>query len=307
MPENVDLQVVPDSPRPEPRRYFSRASLEAALEHEYSAPDVDLSSDRIYLLSYAMRQPEAVAVEEFTNEFDLLGRYWVDDRDACLRNGSNEKKSSGPVRRRRRGSPSVRTENAEPIEPVEAEWDRPLRPGEVKPGVFTGEPARKLRERAHKRLERDGLREAKKAADAEAADNPDQDRSGTFAATPEPDQDIPEDGHETEGSPLPRKKRGWAVPDAVFIQVEAREVLKRRDLSAGAKLLYGFLENWSRSWGWKPVDATQAAMAEALGVTRHTIGRWAEELTDKGLIEYQRRYARNPGKYKVMPIQSGKS
>lgn len=325
MPENAPLHVVPDPPDSiEPRHYFSVTSLGAALvrneRQKANDPDADLSTliDQSYLLKDAIRESRAqgpdVAIEKWAGDFDLLKRYR--DTDMARRTPPQVQ----PTRSSRRRDDQV---NPDLVEIDTTQRERPRRPP---PGEFTGrtgvEHLRQLdaerdaeeeeaREKAERRAERRAERQAaKEAAEAEITDSPDRvlsTGSGAIAATSGPDKPISDDPPEREDSPVPRKKRGWAVPDAIFIQVEARDVLKRRDLSAGAKLLYGFLENWSRSWDWKPVDATQTAIAEALGVSRHTIGRWAKELTDNGLIKYQRRYARNPGKYDVMPLPSEES
>jgi hypothetical protein len=321
MPTNVNPQSVPD-PEPHPRwqvdRYFSRSSLEAALDRECSASDVDLNSDRLWLLRLEINRPggpEGVVVEDFTDQFDILASH----RERDLARKRFEPEPSGSERPKRRSSLHVQTEVAN--EPVEAEFDRPFRPGEVKPGVFTGragvEHLRQLdeqrdakeeqqearRQRAEGRTER---REASRVAAAvEAAQH---DRTPSQGSVPEEPPDTPNHVEvkpdQPEERPTPRKK-GYAVPKAKFISVDAG-LLERPGLTMGAKVLYSHLANWSHVWKGKPPEAAQPALADALATTRQQIGRWTEELEKAGLIKCKRRGARNPSLYTVMPLPRSK-
>ena len=87
-----------------------------------------------------------------------------------------------------------------------------------------------------------------------------------------------------------------------WIRVES-DLLERRDLPDGAKLLYAWLVNQShvqRDWK-KPFAPGNKLMAKKLGTSEKRVGRHLTVLEKAGLIAVQRRGARNASIITVFP------
>jgi len=72
-----------------------------------------------------------------------------------------------------------------------------------------------------------------------------------------------------------------------FIMIP-ESIASRNDLNLGAKILYGFINSYSRKrdkcWAGNPY------MAEYFSTDKRTVSRWLKELNDKNLIVINKKY-----------------
>jgi hypothetical protein len=230
-------------------------------------------------ITASTRLDPGTQIEEWNGEFDLLERYWQLEMEA-LRPKPEIQAQRGlrPTRRRHSVLEPVGVDDEEQSHRQSKRSD-----DEVLPGVFVGETARKMRKRVAARLERDEARQARRdePVTTEPGDHPDPlDQDASMKTR---------DGTTTETFADGAKE--WK---AYFIRIQS-SLLRRTDISPGAKILHGWLVNQAnveRHWR-KPFAPLQEVMAAQLGTHRKRIGGYLAELEDLGLISRRRRGARN--------------
>ncbi len=116
---------------------------------------------------------------------------------------------------------------------------------------------------------------------------------------------------------LKRHKNGGALMNLtdgghIILQTEDREpfakvparVLRARELSAGARLLYAILTwlGWREAWQGKPGYAGQEALAEEFGLSTRSIRRYMNELQDQGYIRLEHVGLGQPANVTILPL-----
>jgi len=240
-------------------------------------------------IEYTEIAPDGTLLEEWADNYDLMDRYFQEEL-AALRERDRVKAARKIPQR---PQPPVK----DPVEEDEPEEDpKPVkqrqRPSEIKelpPGLHVGRSGVMEVQKAQEKWKkpRKKLPAAKKEA-PKAKTRADVEES---PPPPTPPVEVPD--------PFPVEVQPKAKD--YFLQMPS-QLNRRTDLSTDAKLLYAWLANGSKVKGGKPISPRQDFIATELGTNRRKVGRHAEELEKAGLIKCERRGARNPTKYTVIPF-----